>query len=89
MVKTTPDAKHGTKNKINRYANVIRSDGEYFIVKMTVKEMANNRKELTDIEIDENGGRDLSAYDLKIGIKKPLRVISPQMNLWPALAVHI
>ena len=69
LVKTTPDAKHGSNNKIHRYANVIRSDGENFIVKMTVKEMADNRKELTDIEIEDNGGRDLSAYDMKVGRK--------------------
>lgn len=69
LIKTTPDAKHGSKNKIRRYANVIRSDGEIFIVKMTVKEMANKRPELTDIEIEDNGGRDLSAYDMKVGRK--------------------
>lgn len=69
LIKTTPDAKHGTKNRIRRYANVIRSDGENFIVKMTVKEMANKRPELTDIEIEDNGGRDLSAYDMKVGRK--------------------
>ena len=69
LIKTTPDAKHGSKNKIRRYANVIRSDGENFIVKMTVKEMANKRPELTDIEIEDNGGRDLSAYDMKGGRK--------------------
>lgn len=32
---------------------------------MTVKELANKRPELTDIEIEDNGGKDLSAYDLK------------------------
>ena len=69
LVKTTPDAKHGTKNRILRYANVIRSDGENFIVKMTVKEIANKRPELTDIEIEDNGGKDLSAYDMKVGRK--------------------
>ena len=69
LIKTTPDAKHGSNNKIRRYANVIRSDGENFIVKMTVKEMANKRPELTDIEIEDNGGKDLSAYDLKVGRK--------------------
>lgn len=69
LIKTTPDAKHGSKNKIRRYTNVIRSDGENFIVKMTVKEMANKRPELTDIEIEDNGGRDLSAYDMKVGRK--------------------
>ena len=69
LVKTTPDAKHGTKNRILRYANVIRSDGENFIVKMTVKEIANKRLELTDIEIEDNGGKDLSAYDMKVGRK--------------------
>ena len=69
LIKTTPDAKHGSKNKIRRYANVIRSDGENFIVKMPVKEMANKRPELTDIEIEDNGGRDLSAYDMKVGRK--------------------
>ncbi|MCI5545321.1 MAG: hypothetical protein MR368_07640 [Azospirillum sp.] len=69
LVKTTPDAKHGTKNRILRYANIIRSDGENFIVKMTVKEIANKRPELTDIEIEDNGGKDLSAYDMKVGRK--------------------
>ena len=69
LVKTTPDAKHGTKNRILRYANVIRSDGENFIVKMTVKEIANKRPELTDIEIEDNGRKDLSAYDMKVGRK--------------------
>ena len=69
LVKTTPDAKHGSNNKIHRYANVIRSDGENFIVKMTVKEIANKRPELTDIEIEDNGERDLSAYDMKVGRK--------------------
>lgn len=69
LVKTTPDAKHGSDNKIRRYANVINSDGENFIVKMTVKEMSDNRKELTDIEIEGNGGKDLAAYDLKVGRK--------------------
>lgn len=69
LIKTTPDAKHGTKNRIRRYANVIRSDGENFIVKMTVKELANKRPELTDIEIEDNEGRDLSAYDMKVGRK--------------------
>lgn len=69
LIKTTPDAKHGTKNRIRRYANVIRSDGENFIVKMTVKEMSNKRPELTDIEIEDNGGKDLSAYDMKVGRK--------------------
>ena len=36
---------------------------------MTVKELANKRPELTDIEIEDNGGKDLSAYDLKVGRK--------------------
>lgn len=69
LIKTTPDAKHGTKNRIRRYANVIRSDGENFIVKITVKELANKRPELTNIEIEDNEGRDLSAYDMKVGRK--------------------
>ena len=69
LVKTTDDTKHGSQNKIRRYANVIESDGETFIVKMTVKELANKRGELTDIEIEGNGGKDLSAYDLKVGRK--------------------
>lgn len=34
---------------------------------MTVKELANKRPELTDIEIEDNGGKDLSAYDMKVG----------------------
>lgn len=72
LVKTHNDAKHGTKNKIRRYANAIQSDGENFIVKITVKEMANNRKELTDIEIENNNGKDLSAYDLKVGRKNTI-----------------
>ncbi len=72
LVKTTDDTKHGTKNKIRRYANAIQSDGENFIVKITVKEMANNRKELTDIEIENNNGKDLSAYDLKVGRKNTI-----------------
>lgn len=69
LIKTHNDSKHGTKNNIRRYANVIESDGESFIVKLTIKEMSNNRKELTDMEIEENKGRDLSAYDLKVGRK--------------------
>lgn len=69
LIKTTPDAKHGTKNRIRRYANAIVSDGETFMVKITVKEMANKRLELTDIEIENNGGTDLAAYDLKVGRK--------------------
>lgn len=69
LIKTMPDAKHGTKNRIRRYANVIRSDGENFIVKITVKELANKRPELTNIEIEDNEGRDLSAYDMKVGRK--------------------
>lgn len=36
---------------------------------MTVKELANKRPELTDIEIEDNEGRDLSAYDIKVGRK--------------------
>ena len=36
---------------------------------MTVKKLANKRPELTDIEIEDNGGKDLSAYDLKVGRK--------------------
>ena len=31
--------------------------------------MANKRPELTEIEIEGNGGRDLAAYDLKVGKK--------------------
>lgn len=69
LIKNTPDAKHGTKNRIRRYANAIVSDGEMFVVKITVKEMANKRLELTDIEIENNGGTDLAAYDLKVGRK--------------------
>ncbi len=70
LIKTTDDLKHKSKNKIHRYANVIKSDGEPFIVKITVKEMTHNRHELTDIEIEENNNRDLAAYDLKVGRKK-------------------
>ena len=69
LIKTHNDEKHRTKNNIRRYANVIESDGESFIVKLTIKEMSNNRNELTDMEIEENNGRDLSAYDLKVGRK--------------------
>ncbi len=65
----THDDRHGSDNKIRRYANVINSDGKNFIVKITVKEMSDNRKELTDVEIEDNGGKDLSAYDLKVGRK--------------------
>ncbi len=69
LIKTTNDERHDTNNKILRYANAVESDCENFIVKITVKEMANNRKELTDIEIENNNGRDLAAYDLKVGRK--------------------
>ena len=69
LIKTHDDKKHGSKNKIRRYANVIQSDGENFIVKLTIKEMADNRNELTDIEIEGNNGRDLATYDLKVGKK--------------------
>ena len=43
--------------------------GEMFMVKITVKEMANKRLELTDIEIENNGGAYLAVYDLKVGRK--------------------
>nr|DAE29414.1 MAG TPA: crystallin beta/gamma motif-containing protein [virus sp. ctd0M1] len=75
LVKTHNDEKHNSKNKIHRYANVIQSQkdsnspAETFIVKVTVKELANGNKDLTDIEIEENGGRELAAYDLKVGRK--------------------
>jgi len=75
LVKTHNDEKHNSKNKIHRYANVIQSQkdsdspAETFIVKITVKELANGNKDLTDIEIEENGGRELAAYDLKVGRK--------------------
>ncbi|MDO4184625.1 MAG: hypothetical protein Q4D11_05255 [Rhodospirillales bacterium] len=75
LVKTHNDEKHESKNKIYRYANVIQSQkdsdspAETFIVKITVKELANGNKDLTDIEIEENGGRELAAYDLKVGRK--------------------
>ena len=69
LIKTTPDAKHGTKNRIRRYVNAIVSDGETFMVKITVKEMADKKLELTDIEIENNGGAYLAAYDLKVGRK--------------------
>ena len=40
------------------------------MVKITVKKFDDNsRGELTDMEIEENNGRDLSAYDLKVGRK--------------------
>ena len=70
LIKTTDDEKHKTGNKIRRYANTIQSGKDFFIVKITVKELAQVRKELTDIEIEKNGGKDLSAYDLKVGRKK-------------------
>ena len=69
LIKTHDDKKHGTKNKIRRYANVVNSDGENFIVKITVKELANKRMELTDFEIEGNNDKDLTAYDLKVGRK--------------------
>lgn len=75
LVKTHNDEKHNSKNKIHRYANVIQSQkdsdspAETFIVKVTVKELANGNKDLTNIEIEENGGRELAAYDLKVGRK--------------------
>ena len=75
LVKTHNDEKHNSKNKIHRYANVIQSQkdsdspAETFIVKVTVKELTNGNKDLTDIEIEENGGRELAAYDLKVGRK--------------------
>lgn len=31
--------------------------------------MANKRLELTDVEVENNGGSDLAAYDLKVGRK--------------------
>lgn len=76
LIKTHNDSKHGSKNKIRRYANVIlskkddKSNTEAFIVKITVKELNQGRKELTDIEIEKNGGKDLAAYALSVGKKK-------------------
>lgn len=75
LIKTHNDEKHGSKNKIHRYANVIQSQKhgdspiETFIVKITVKELANGRKDLTDVEIEGNNGKNLTAYDLKVGRK--------------------
>ena len=75
LIKTHDDIKHGSKNKIRRYANVVQSQKdtdspvENFIVKITVKELANGSKDLTDIEIESNGGKELAAYDLKVGRK--------------------
>lgn len=75
LVKTHNDEKHGSKNKILRYANVIQSQKnsdspiETFIVKITVKKLENGNNDLTDIEIEENGGKELAAYDLKVGKK--------------------
>ena len=89
LIKTHDDKKHGSKNKIRRYANVIHSDGENFIVKLTIKEMADNRNELTDIEIEGNNGRDLATYDLKVGKKNTAEgntsVVTSEKTLPPAL----
>ena len=70
LIKISEDGKHKTDNKIRRYANAIQSGEDFFIVKITVKELTQGRTELTDIEIEKNGGKDLSAYDLKVGRKK-------------------
>lgn len=89
LIKTHDDKKHGSKNKIRRYANVIQSDGENFIVKLTIKEMADNRNELTDIEIEGNNGRDLATYDLKVGKKNTAKgntsVVTSEKTLPTAL----
>ena len=73
LVKTHNDEKHGSKNKIHRYANVIQSQkdsdspAETYIVKITVKELSGGRKDLTDVEIEGNNDKNLAAYDLKVG----------------------
>ena len=46
--------------------------GETFTVKIMVKKMTDKRLKLADIEIENNGGAYLAAYDLKVGRKKPL-----------------
>lgn len=72
LVKTHNDEKHGSKNKIHRYANVIQSQkdndspAETYIVKITVKELSDGRKDLTDVEIEGNNDKNLAAYDLKV-----------------------
>ena len=43
--------------------------GETFTVKIIVKKMTDKRLELADIEIENNGGAYLAAYDLKVGRK--------------------
>lgn len=73
LVKTHNDEKHGSKNKIHRYANVIQSQKdndspvETYIVKITVKELSGGHKDLTDVEIEGNNDKNLAAYDLKVG----------------------
>ena len=62
----TGDLKRESSTKFIRYGNVFESDGEIFLIKITVKEFANNRKLLTDVEIERNKGRDLAAYDIKV-----------------------
>ena len=68
-IKETSDIRHGTQNKIIRYANVFESDGEPIMVKITVKQLKGNSKQLTDIEFESNNNRDLSAYSLKTAKK--------------------
>lgn len=68
-VKETNDIRHETQNKIIRYANVFESDGEPIMVKITVKQLKGNRKQLTDIEFENNNNRDLAAYSLKAAKK--------------------
>ncbi len=68
-IKETPDERHHTDNKIIRYANVFESNGEQVMVKITVKQFKENRRQLTDIEFENNGKRDLSAYSLKTAKK--------------------
>ncbi len=73
LVKTHNDEKHGSQNKIHRYANVIQSQkdndspAETYIVKITVKELSGGHKDLTDVEIEGNNDKNLAAYDLKVG----------------------
>lgn len=68
-IKEADDIRHGTQNKIIRYANVFESDGEPIMVKITVKQLKGNRKHLTAIEFERNGNRDLAAYSLKTAKK--------------------
>lgn len=68
----TPDLKNNTDNNFIYYGNVIESDEKKFLVKFTIKEITKHRKLLTEIEIEENGNKDLAAYDVKVTNKKAL-----------------